>query len=383
MGDTTSTLAISADFQEQVASEFLLQPDAEMVFAKWAHSAAIEASMEGGEGWDLTKSQIQNGRITVSDRPISNMEEAMSAGEGGSLLLSHGMMFPGLFKMVSQAKEPGDNIKIPRPIFVDGITTEAKRTLTQQGNMFGKSQSVTIGQVAVAIVETSGPGDTIDGTTTPIELPLFTQDRASHDMRNYVRLMLKRDRWRFQDDLIINRLIGAATAATGGITRPSGIVTNADYTVADNEPFEFNLTVDIEKALKDRSIPGLGGIARYIAVLTTKQVSDLKKDPVYREQAKYYPEYSSLFPGYVTHIGNFVVCESTRLPTLLGGAGGNVVLQQGIIMGPGVLGWALAKPAWVLRDNNDDGGRKSRWGWSCYEGYQTLDDRFVQLVITD
>lgn len=378
---TTTTQVIAADFVERLTDEMLMAPDPELIFARWARSAALEAEMASDEGFELAKLQLLDGRIATSGAP-ANISEAMSQGMGGSLLVSLGMSYPDMFKMVKEAKGPGEVIKIPRPRFLDGATTESARQLRQQDTLFGNTQPVSLDQVDITIREYAGPGDPSTGAPTPISVPLFSQNRAQHDLLSYVGLQLRRDRYRFLDDLIMSRLIAAASANASGITRGGGVASNAAFTGNGNEPFTFELTTLIVEAMKGRYIPGIGGDGKYVAVLDIHQVQQLQNDPAYQRLAVFQPELNPLIPGYVKTCGQLVVCQSNRMTRLSNLGGGAVAGYQGIVFAPGVLGWALAMDATAVRDKNDDGGRFAKFGWLSFEGLETLDDRFCQLVIT-
>ena len=248
--------------------------------------------------------------------------------------------------------------------------------------LFRSSQPITMQQVAVTIVEYLGP-TTSGGTLAPLSLPRFTQHRSAHDLLVDIGYQLRRDRYRFLDDVYMTLAIAAAVG-NSQVTRPSGIASRSAYTATGNEPFSFDLIVKAVKAFKDRHIPGVNGEPVYPFVLPTAQVADLKLDPMYQRLAVYEPRFNPLFPGYVKTVEGAIIIESTRLPTVASqGVNSDTTLNQGLAVAPNAFGWALAEDAHVLRNRNDDGGRKNEYGWSSYEGFQTLDSRFFQVIETD
>jgi len=376
----STDLTLSTDFTDILSSDMLVAPDAQFVFAQWAYSAAIQQQAIQLDGYDLAALQLQNFRITDSGDP-SNIDAAMSKGMGGPLLLAMGMKYPDMFQMVKEAVGPGTTIKINRPRFVDGLTTPSLRQLSATSKLFGNSQPVTMDQVDITIQEVAGPGDSA-GIVSPFEISLFTQNRAKHDLLKYLGNELRRDRYKYVDDKIITMLLAAANGA-GNVTRGADTASNAAFVGGGNEPMSFDLIPKMVEQFKTRFVPGLQSDGRYVAVLHQRQIQQLKNDPAYQRLSVFQPTYNPLFPGYVATVENIVLCESNRMPTLTNlGAGANQTGYQGLVMAPSVMGWACARDAWAVRNNADDGGRSGQFGWLAFEGWQVLDDRFVQLVIT-
>lgn len=380
----TSDLIISAEFTDILSSQMLVTPDPQFVFARWAYSALVQNQMSQLDGYDMAMLTMREGRITETGIP-ANMDESMSSGMGGPLMVANqGMLYPDMFMMVKEAAGPGTTIKIDRPRFTDGLTTEANRRLTTQTKLFGNSQAVTMDQVDVTIYEYSGPGDGLTGAPAPINLSLFTQHRSKHDLLRYVGYQLRRDRYKFMDDVVINRLIAAASATSTGTTRGADAASNAAMIGGGNEPFTFDLILKAVEALKLRFVPGIALDGRYVMILHPHQIQQLKNDPAYQRLSVFMPNYNVLFPGYSSTVENVILCESQRLPLLSNlGSGANQTGYQGLVIAPNVLGWASARDAFAVRDKNDDGGRFAKFGWLAFEGWQILDDRFVQLIITD
>lgn len=380
--DLTTPQVIPADFNDRLSEQLLLQPDVEYFWARMAYSAQLAAGMADMEGFDLAMMQLREGRLAQGSGSASNLADAMSQGMGGPLLVSLGMTFPDVIRMVKEAKLPGEVIKINRPGYINGDTTYANRVAAPTTKLFGtNSQAITMEQVAVTIVETLGPTNG-SGTLAPISLPRFTMHRSAHDLLVDVGLQLRRDRYRFVDAKIQNDVISAATNA-GNVTRPVGMTQNSDYTGAGGEPFTFDLIVTATEQMVGRKIPGLNGAFKYPVLLDHHQAAQLKLDPQYQRLSVYEPQFNPLFPGYLRTCENAVVCVSNNIPRLSSFGAFSGTGYQAIMFAPGAYGWASAQDALALRNRNDDGGRNNEWGWSAYEGFQTLDDRFFQIIITD
>ena len=139
----------------------------------------------------------------------------------------------------------------------------------------------------------------------------------------------------------------------------------------------------MSERMTDRYIPGVFGTRRFPLFISNRGLTQLKEDAEYQRQAQYFPEYNSLFPGYVINVDDAVICVDIGMPTTTGGAGGAVTVYQAIMMGAAAYGYGVAEAARVLRDPNDDGGRDNRFGWSAYEALGVLDDRFFELGYHD
>lgn len=382
MGDTFPQ-SIPPEFNDRLATELLLQPDHEYIFAKHAYGALLAAGLGDMDGFDIAMMQLRDGRPLTISGTAANMAEAMANGQGGPLLLSMGMTFPDMVKMVREAKQPGEVIKINRPRYIDGSTDLASRQAGPATRFFGNAaQTIAMDQVSITVKEYLGPCDP-NGNLAPISLPSFTADRAAHDLAANVGLQLKRDRWRFIDDVVRGMALSAAKSA-GNVTRPDDISADSDYTGAGSEPFSYAMITKMAEKMRERKIPGIGGTRRYPLFLDTHQWTQLKRDPEFQRLASYHEQYNPLFPGYVRSIDEAILIEDARAPRLTNlGEGGNLIGYQAIMLAPGALGWGSAKDATPIRDRNDDGGRLNQYGWSAYEGFSCLDDRFIEVAITD
>jgi N4-gp56 family major capsid protein len=388
MADSVNVLtpgAIPAEFNDWLAQELLLAPDAQFVLARSAFSAALAAQFEGDGAFDLAMMQFKEGRMGPQGF-LANMPEAMSQGMGGPLTPLGQMTYPGFVKVVTDPAKamPGEVIKINRPKFLANPTTEASRLLAPQDQVFGGASQVPgMDQVPVTIKEYFGPTDAA-GNKAPLNLAEFTRNRSMHDLLAYVGMLLRRDRYALVDFLMHLRLLDAAVAA-GNVTFASNMTALSQYTAPGNESCSFDMLVRANEAMRStpRFAPGVENKNRYVTFLDTHQISDLKLDPQYQKLSQYHKELDPLFPGYIATVENLIICEDNNMPRLTGqGVNSNLTVYQGIMVAPGVLGWANTKGATPLRDRNDDGGRFDRYAWNVFEGWQVLDDRFVQAIQT-
>jgi hypothetical protein len=380
----TTDLILSAEFTDILTQNLLVVPDPQFVFARWAYSALAAQSLKSNDSYNLAMLQLQEGRLPDSGA-LANTNQAMSSGMGGPLALPGGsFVFPDMIYFVREAaKGPGTTFKLDRPRFIDGLTTLANRRMNPMTKLFTNTQPITRDQVDVTVFEYTGPGDTVTGAPTPISVSLFAQTRAAHDILADVGNQLRRDRYKFLDDVVINYLVAAAESTTGGVTRGGDVASNATFVGAGNEPMSLDLLPKANEQLRSRNVPGLAMDSRYVLVVHPHQMQQLRNDPRYAAQSQFMPAYNILFPGYAATIENFIVCESQRMPTVSNlGAGTNQTGYKALAIAPQALAWACSMDAMVVRDKNDDGGRYAKFGWIAIEGFNAADQTFVQEILT-
>jgi len=379
--NSTTPQNLPAEFHDTLSSTFLLQPDLEFIFARWAYGAAAQAGMLDEDGFDVVLMQLREGRFPVQG-DIANLAQATQMGAGGPLMISGALTFPDLVKMVVEARRPGEVIKMNRPRFIDGAASESGRRLAPSTRVFGtNSQPLLMEQVDVTVREYGGPGDA-NGAIVPINVADFASARSLHNLAALVGVELKRDRNKFIDVVIRDLLIAAAAANSDGVTYGGGVAAATAFTADGAESMDLTTLLRARTAMTGRKVPGvLGG--KYICVIDYRAATDLKDDSAYQRQGVFHPEYNVLFPGYMKTVENLVICESNNMPTLTSSIGGATRAYQSLIMGAGCLGWASGRGARVMRDNDDDGGRINQYAWNAHEGWEVLDHRFVQKIITD
>lgn len=379
----TTDLLLSAEFTDILSQRLLVVPDPQFVFAKWLYAAMSAAQLSQMDSYNLAMMQLREGRLPDSGA-LSNTNQAMSNGTGGPLALpGQSFVFPDLVYFVREARSAGTTFKIDRPRFIDGLTTLANRRLGPSNKLFNNTQPITRDQIDVTVYEYSGPGDTATGAPSPVSVSLFAQHRAAHDILADVGNQLRRDRYKFIDDVAINYLVAAAESTSTGVTRGGDVASNAAFVGGGNEPFSFDLLPKCNEAMRMRNVPGMAMDSRYVLVLHPHQMQQLKNDPRYQSQAVFMPAYNVLFPGYAATVENFVICESQRMPTVTNlGAGSNQTGYKALALAPQALAWASSMDAMCVRDKNDDGGRFAKFGWISIEGFNITDQTFVQEILT-
>lgn len=380
----TTDLILSAEFTDILTQDLLVTPDPQFVFARWAYAALAAEGLKANDSYNLAMMQLQEGRIPDTGARV-NTDAAMSSGMGGPLALPGGSYtFPEMIHFVREANRgAGTTFKIDRPRFIDGLTTLANRKLSPTTKLFTNTQPISRDQIDVTVYEFTGPGDTVTGAPTPISLSLFAQHRAAHDLFADVSNQLRRDRYKFLDDVFITYLTAAAESNATGVTYGGDAASGSVMTGSGNEPFSLDLLPKANEQLRLRYVPGLAMDSRYVLVMHPHQVQQLKNDPRYAAQSVFMPAYNILFPGYFATVENFIICESQRMPVVTNlGAGGNVTGYKALAIAPKAMAWACSMDAKVVRDKNDDGGRYAKFGWLSIEGFNPADQTFVQEILT-
>lgn len=354
----TST-SLTQEFVDQLSQELLVEPDSQYIFALLARAARAQAMGipdilgESGAG--------------------ANMSEAMGAGLGTlDLLDRRWMAVAGDFaKVVSEPTVPGLTVLIDQPRYLGGTYTEASRALTDGNRITATPQAPTMGQVAVTIKEYGGPHD---GTNVaPIGITDFLKRRSRHDLVQYIGLLLRRDRNKFVDTVLINLLL-----STTNETTPSG---TADAALTAGALFTDAMLGSMLRSLQERNIPTFSN-GMYMCVMSPKHQEDLRQDATFREQVRYLQNENPLISGHFANYANFMLVTSTNIPTADVGSGGAVTGYQGLAFGPQSVGWAIGKDAEARRSKDDDFGREDRIVWTAHEGWQLMDAAFVQRFVT-
>lgn len=390
MADSVNVLtpgALPAEFRDQLAPELLVAPDANYVFARSAWSAMQAAQFAGDALLNLQLEQFKLGRLG-SMGMAANMDAAMSMGAGGPLTLQQ-MTYPDLFRVVMAPDQGPDNdgmvVKINRPRFLNNTKTEASRIIGPNDQIFGGSSQVpAMDQVPVTIREYFGPTDAA-GAKSPLNLAQFSRNRGRHDLLKYAGLLLRQDWTSLLDAISQQRLINAGYAASN-VSYAGNATSLATLTGQGAESLSYDVLVRAVEALKSspRFAPGVGDSGKYVYFADIHQIADLKLDPQFQKLSVFEEKWNPLFPGYFSTIENLIVVENNNgVRQVNQGIPGNVTAYQGIIVAPGVLGLGCAKVPSPLRDTQDDGGRFDRYAWHCYMGLQCIDDRFVQLIVSD
>lgn len=355
----TTSGTLTQEFVDQLSDQLILEPDAQYILAILAQAARAGALGIPG--------------ILGEAGVTANMQEAMGAGLGTLKLLDpRWMAVAGNFaQVVSEPTTPGKVILLDQPRYLGGTFTEASRTLTEGTRITANPQAATMGQVSVTIKEYAGPHD--GAAVAPIGVTDFLRRRAKHNLVQYLGLLLRRDRNKFVDRVIIDLMLASTNVTTPGDTAEGALV--ADQKLTDS------MLRAIKRKLNERNVPTFAN-GLYMFVMSPKQEQDLKGDPEFRESVRYLTNESPLVTGHLTNHAGLMLVTSTNIPTKGVGAGGAVTGYQGMAFGPNAIGWAIGMDAEARRAKDDDFGREDRVVWIAHEGWKLLDTDFVERVVT-
>lgn len=361
MGLGTST-TLTQEFVDLLSAQMILEPDPQYCFAELARAARARA--------------MQIPDILGESGMAANEVSAMGGGVGTlELADARWMRICGDFCMViSEPKTPGDTILIDQPRYLDGSFAEADRVLTEGTPVSTTAQPPTMGQVTVTIKAYGGPYDNTQTAVAPIGISDFLKRRAKHDLVEYVGLLLRRDRNRFVDTVIVNLLLTATNETTPGDVADASLTAGSGLT-------EDMLSEMLQK-LQERNIPTFAN-GQYLCMVSPKHIRDLRSDTAFRESVRYMASggESPLISGHVANHGNFMIVVSNNIPTSLVG-GGSVTGYQGVAFGPNAIGHAIGMDAEARRSKDDDFARQDKVMWVAHEGWHLLDDSFVQRFTT-
>jgi N4-gp56 family major capsid protein len=350
---TSSTL--TQEFVDMLNAELLLAPDPQYIFAQLA-----DAARAGALGIPETMGRAGAGGFSRSMAQGMGHIDRMSATA------------PRFAKVISESTDPGKVILIDRPAYLGGTFTETSRRLTEGTAVTATPQAPTMGQVSLTIREYAGPHD--GSNVAPIGITDFLKRRAKHDLIEYVGMLLRRDRNKFVDRVIVDELLS---------TSNSTVATGSDLLVS--APGSNRLTAatlaDVKKKLLERGVPTFPS-GNYMLVLSPQHEVDLRADDEYREVTRYLVRDGSGLTGYSHSFGGFDICVSANITTTTPGGGNTTTVYQALAFGPESIGWAIGMDAEARRSKDDDFGREDRVLWIAHEAFKILNSDFVEKIQT-
>lgn len=355
----TTTTTLTQEFVDQLSQELIVEPDAEYIFAILAGAARAGA--------------MGIPEVMGAAGASANMQAAMGGGLGTLRLLDQRWMSIArdFAQVVSEPTTPGKVILVDQPRYLGGTFTEVSRRLTEGTPVSATPQAATMGQVTVTIREYAGPHD--GSAVAPIGITDFLKRRATHNLVEYIGTLLRRDRNRWVDRVIIELLVSTTNVTTPGDVAEGSLVAGSKMT-------EDELSEGLRK-LQERSIPTFAN-GMYMMVISPKHFEDLRADTKFRESVRYLGTDGALVSGHLANHGGFMIVVSSNIPTKGVGAGGAVTGYQAVAFGPQAVGWAIGMDAEARRSKDDDYGREDRVLWIAHEGWALLDTDFVQRFVS-
>lgn len=378
---TVSRLTLPSEFTNPVNAALLVQPQPQFFWAMLLYQSTAAAELKQG----LTSVGPNDSRMfSSSGAPVPDLgamqlnlldpEQAASVMLRGEAIKT--VSFPNM--------RPNEVTTLMRPNFVDSTYTEASRDTTRATISETAQNILGNDAVTLTIKESSGPYSNAASAVQPLGLEGFDLDMSpSHNLIEYASLHLRRDRMKYIDTVVKSRAFDPIQTANWiypGDPRNQISSDNAAFATAGDRRVDVETLQRARKRLMDLGIPTFSN-GRYMCVLSTQQVLDLRSSTSFQRLAKYFPEKNPLFTGYVATVDGIDVFECSTNPTAT--ANSTITVYIGCMFGPGLIGYGLAKPVGVLAADNTNYGRRVNIIWSAWEGLATFDDRFAVLVRSD
>jgi N4-gp56 family major capsid protein len=326
----TKSSDLPQEFVDQLSAELLLEPDTQYVFATLAGAARAGAMDIPG---------------MIAGQGQKNLAAAMNNGTGTPRWLDpRWMAVAGSFaKVVAEPTQPGKVILIDQPRYLNGLFSIASRQLTEGTRISANPQAISMGQVSLTIREYAGPHD--GSAVAPVGITDFATRRAVHNMVQYVGLLLRRDRNKWMDSVIIDTLLLSTNLTTPGGTAEASLTAGSKLTDA--------VLASALRSLQERGVPPFAN-GMYMLVLSPKHLEDLRDDARFRESARYLGPEGPMVTGHIANWGGFMLMTSTNIPLDAVGSGGAVAGYQALAFGPEAFGWAIGMDVEARRSKDDD-----------------------------
>lgn len=369
-----SRINLSSEFFDRTSAKMLVQPEPQYLYAQLVFMAEAQAQLRRAE------------RLGVStERAVGGMGADVPGFESVRLVLADNVRSEAIMTTDELAPgKVGHTIRFNRPIFTDSTYTEAARTVAASSSISTEAINLTAEQTSITIKRFAGPYGA--SAVQPYAVDRFDAEHSVHSLANAVGMHLARDRWKFMDT-VMGGLFD--TVASGYTIFPGN--SNNDITAdssafvasvtGSQRPFDVETIFRAEEKLQGANIPRFAN-GSYIAILSPKQVRQLRSDPAFKQLAVFDSSRNPLARSFVASIGNVEIYVSATNATDSSTVSG-VTIQHGVMFGPSKVGYANAGPCRVAAANEDNYGETAKVIWLAYEGFGNLDARFAVAMHSD
>jgi len=351
-----SNVQIPENFAPIVSSMLLTAPEPQFLYAQM-FKAACSASLSPPSS------------LGLAGRTLPSAGASYSAAERDRLMLSSGIPQGVFATNVDFSKQAGGTIRINRPIFTDSTYTAASRLVATGSTISTTPIAPKSGQNNLTLFRFAGP---YDSTVQPYGVDAFDANMGIHQMASIVGTHLKRDFDKFLDSVWVTLLDLAASAVY-----PEGMTAVNDATSAGMFPFTFEQLGRTERLMDVANLPTFPDGFRLL-VLTPVQVEQLGLDGNYNSRAKDFPQYSSIFPQYVSSVKKFHIFKSSTLATTNNGS--SVAIQYGHAIAPGVAMGGMGRAPSVRFNTQDNYGELALAIWLADLAFALANNSFVYSV---
>jgi hypothetical protein len=198
-----------------------------------------------------------------------------------------------------------------------------------------------------------------------------------HNLVEEIGMHLKRDY-----DKTLDRFICEAfdNIAAGNIIRPLGMSSDNSSTVAGDYPMDLVTFFDAENKLDELNIPYFSDGFRY-AVLSPRQLNQLKRDPAFLQQSSFHPNINPLLTGaYERTLSKTHIFKSNTLTKVTNV--NSVPIHYGQMFGPGGVGYGVSMLPHIEPDSDTNFNQQNKVIWVTLACIGTLDNTFSVRITT-
>ncbi len=351
-----SRVSMPENFYDITSSMLLTAPQPQFLYSQ-LFKAALGISLQ------------VPGELGLPGRSIGGTGAPYSAAERDRLMLSSQLPGDVFATNVDFKGLPGSTIRVNRPVFVDSTATAASRLIPGGSTISTTPISPGSQQNNLTLFSYGGPYDT---TVQPYGIEAFDAQMGVHNSASIVGTHLKRDFDRFLDTVWVTLFDLAATTVY-----PEGMSADNDATSAGMFPFTFEELGRTERLMDTANLPTFGDGFRLL-VLSPTQVEQLGLDGNYNARAKEFPQYSSIFPQYVSSVKKFHIFKSTTLSAPTNSS--SVAIHRGHAIAPGAAMGGMGAAPRVAPNTNDNYGRTALVIWLADLAFALGNNSFVYSV---
>jgi hypothetical protein len=360
---TVSRPTLPSEFFDRTSSKLLKQPEPQYFFCMMAHAADARCQLQTAGLLGLPGRAIGGAGAPYSDldRLILASESEMS----GAIVVEEEL-----------GKGPGHSIRINRPAFSGGGYTEASRATGASTAISTTAIDVSGEQMAITLARFVGPFAASGSVPQPYAVDAMDAQLAVHKLTDIVGLHLRRDRMKWLDTVLMLRFDAAST----NVLYVGSAAADDDYTTVNSGPCDAEALFRVEETLATANIPTFSN-GRWKMALAPRALRQLKTDSVYAAYSQYHADGKNpLFPGYVTTLGRLDLYEVNTLNAVANNSA--VSVKRNVAFGPGAVGMGIGKRPQVQPSTDDNYGETAKVIWCSYEGFETLDERFLVSLRT-
>jgi hypothetical protein len=349
-------VSMPENFYDITSSMLLTAPEPQYPYAE-LFKRALKASLE------------VPGELGVPGRAIGGNGANYSAADRDRLRLADSLatdIFAATFDFNAMA---GSTIRVNRPIFTDSTYTAASRLIAGGTTISTTPISPKSGQNNLTLFRYGGPYDT---AVQPYGIEAFDANMGVHKSASIVGTHMKRDFDKFLDAVWVTLFDLASSSVY-----PEGMSADNDATTAGSFPFTFEQLGRTQRTMDVANLPTLPDGFR-ILVLTPVQVEQLGLDGNYNARAKEFPQYSSIFPSYVSSVKRFHIFQSNTLTTTANSS--SIAIQGGQAIAPGAALGGMGRPPRVTPNMQDNYGETQLVIWLADLAFALANNTFVLKV---